>query len=206
MLSCMGFIFNDKNAKMTSMKLVVTIMAIILLLPGAALAERKSPVDGGVLTSSPGIRLDPFGSGRMIMHNGWDIAVPVGTSIYPTQDGTVYFAGEYKGYGKLVAIEHGKGYISLYGHNSEVLVKPGMYVTSKTVIAKSGNTGHSTGPHVHYEVRQLPSAYQKQRNAELTARLKESVTSQIDQIVDNFATGKGGPEHQLIYLPTDIDK
>jgi len=188
------------------MNLVATIMAVVLLLPAAALAERKSPVDGGVLTSSPGLRLDPFGSGRMIMHNGWDIAVPVGTPVYPTQEGTVYFAGEYKGYGKLVAIEHGKGFISLYGHNSEVLVKPGMYVTSKTVIARSGNTGHSTGPHVHYEVRQLPSAYQKQRNAELTARLKESVTNNIDQMVDNFATGKGGPEQQLLYLPSDIDQ
>ncbi|NJD92286.1 MAG: M23 family metallopeptidase [Geobacter sp.] len=188
------------------MKLVVTIMAISLMLPTAALAERKSPVDGGVLTSSPGLRLDPFGSGRMIMHNGWDIAVPVGTHVYPTQDGTVYFAGEYKGYGNLVAIEHGKGYISLYGHNAEVLVKPGMYVTSKTVIAKSGSTGRSTGPHVHYEVRQLPSSYQKQRNAELAAKLKESLPDQIGQMVESFATGKGGPEQQILDLPSDIDQ
>lgn len=181
-------------------------IALITLLPAAALAERKSPVDGGVLTSSPGLRLDPFGSGRMIMHNGWDIAVPTGTPVHPTQEGTVYFAGQYKGYGNLVAIEHGKGYISLYGHNSEILVKPGTYVTSKTVIALSGNTGRSTGPHIHYEVRQLPASSQKKREAELTAKLKESVTTQLDQLVENFATGKGGPELESSYLPSDIDQ
>lgn len=201
-----GFIFNDESARMVEMKLIAIILLVFIMLPAVVLAERKSPVDGGVLTSSPGLRLDPFGSGRMIMHNGWDIAVPVGTPVYPTQDGTVYFAGEYKGYGKLVAIEHGKGYISLYGHNAEIIAKPGMYVTSKTVIAKSGNTGHSTGPHVHYEVRQLPSSYQKERNAELAARLRESLTSQIGQMVESFATGKGGPDQQLLYLPSDIDQ
>lgn len=188
------------------MKLIsILTIALIATLPATVLAERKSPVDGGVLTSSPGFRLDPFGSGRMLMHNGWDIAVPSGTPVHPTQDGTVYFAGEYKGYGNLVAIEHGKGYISLYGHNSKILVTPGMNVTSKTIIALSGNSGRSTGPHVHYEVRQLPSSYQKKREAELTARLKESVSGQLDQLVENFATGKGGPEQESSYLPSDID-
>lgn len=184
----------------------VMAISVACLLPVAAHAARKSPVDGGVLTSSPGLRLDPFGSGRMLMHNGWDIAVPVGTPVYPTQEGTVYFAGQYKGYGNLVAIEHGKGYISLYGHNSEILVKPGTYVTPKTVIARSGSTGRSTGPHVHYEVRQLPSSYQKQREAELTAKLKEAVTNRIDQMVENFASGKGGPEQEYTFLPSDIDQ
>lgn len=140
------------------------------------------------------------------MHNGWDIAVPTGTPVHPTQEGTVYFAGQYKGYGNLVAIEHGKGYISLYGHNSEILVKPGAYVTPKTVIALSGNTGRSTGPHIHYEVRQLPASFQKKREAELTAQLKESVTAQLDQLVENFAAGKGGPELESSYLPSDIDQ
>jgi murein DD-endopeptidase MepM/ murein hydrolase activator NlpD len=184
----------------------VLTIALLALLPAAVLAERKSPVDGGVLTSSPGLRLDPFGSGRMVMHNGWDIAVPTGTPVHPTQEGTVYFAGQYKGYGNLVAIEHGKGYISLYGHNAELLVKPGMQVTPQTVIALSGNSGRSTGPHVHYEVRQLPSSFQKKREAELTARLKESLSGQLDQLVENFAAGKGGPEQESSYLPADIDQ
>lgn len=184
--------------------LLVTIT--LSLAATAALAERKSPVDGGVLTSSPGMRLDPFGSGRMVMHNGWDIAVPSGTPVYPTQEGTVYFAGVYKGYGNLVAVEHGKGYVSLYGHNSEILVKPGTHVTTKTVIALSGSTGRSTGPHVHYEVRQLPASYQKKREAELTAKLKESIESRIESFVENFATGKGGPEQEMTFLPSDIDQ
>jgi len=185
---------------------IVLLMALITALPAPVWAERTSPVDGGVLTSSPGLRLDPFGSGRMIMHNGWDIAVPSGTPVHPTQDGTVYFAGQHKGYGNLVAIEHGKGYISLYGHNSELLVKQGDAVTPKSVIALSGNTGRSTGPHIHYEVRQLPAAYQKKREAALTAQLKESLAGQLDQLVENFATGKGGPEQESSYLPADIDQ
>lgn len=183
---------------------IITLL-IVCLLPLAAFAERKSPVDGGTLTSGPGLRLDPFGSGRMVMHNGWDIAVPSGTAVYPTQEGTVYFAGPYKGYGNLVAVEHGKGYISLYGHNSQLLVAPGTYVTPKTAIALSGSTGRSTGPHVHYEVRQLPSSYQRERQAKLTARLKESITGQIDSLVENFANGKGGPEQEATMLPDDID-
>lgn len=191
----------------TTMKFLRGIaLVLIFLLPSAAFAERKSPVDGGVLTSSPGLRLDPFGSGRMVMHNGWDIAVASGTEVHPTQEGTVYFSGEHKGYGKLVAIEHGKGFISLYGHNSSLLVKPGMHVTPKSVIALSGNSGRSTGPHVHYEVRQLPAAYQKQREAEMTARLKESVSERIGQMVNDYATGRGGPEQEYTYLPSDIDQ
>ncbi len=122
---------------------VILCTIFILASTTLAYADRKSPVDGGSLTSSPGWRKDPFGSGRTVWHNGWDIAVPSGTPVYPTQTGTVYFAGQYKGYGNLVAILHGKGYVSLYGHNQEVLVKAGQEVNTKTVIAHSGNTGRS---------------------------------------------------------------
>lgn len=186
------------------------LLSILLLAaaaqPATAAGERTSPVDGGVLTSGPVMRSDPFGSGRLQMHNGWDIAVPSGTPVHPTQEGVVYFAGPYKGYGNLVAIEHGKGYISLYGHNAEILVKPGTYVTPKTVIALSGNTGRSTGPHVHYELRQLPAAFRKQREAELTARLKENLAGRLDRMVEDYTAGKGGPEQEYIYLPPDIDE
>jgi len=176
---------------------------IMFAVPAAA--ARKSPVDGGTLTSGPGMRLDPFGSGRMTMHNGWDIAVPLGTPVYPTQDGTVYFAGPYKGYGNLVVVEHGKGVVSLYGHNAELLVQAGQKVTPKTVIAKAGSTGRSTGPHVHYELRTLSPATQKQRQEQLTAQLKARIQHQIDKQVENMVSGQGGPAVGS-WLPDDIDE
>lgn len=182
------------------MKLLRTLLILFaVLLPQVVSAARQSPVDGGTVTSGVGWRLDPFGSGRMVWHNGYDIAVPTGTPVHPTQAGIVYFAGPYKGYGNLVAIEHGKGYISLYGHNSEILVRPGQEVDTSTVIALSGNTGRSTGPHVHYEIRQLPKLA-KQRQEELKQDLKSVVEGEVGKWVEGVATGKGGPEQEL-YIP-----
>ncbi len=182
------------------MKIVKASMIVsALLIATSASAARQSPVDGGYVTSGVGYRVDPFGSGRTVWHNGYDIAVPGGTPVHPTQTGTVYFAGPYKGYGNLVAVEHGKGYISLYGHNSEILVKPGQDVDTNTVIALSGNTGRSTGPHVHYEIRQIPQLA-KQRREELAQELKANLQRQVDSLVEGVATGKGGPEQDL-YLP-----
>ncbi len=146
------------------MKLVIALLCVVTLLPHSALAARQSPVDGGVLTSGVGLRLDPFGSGRIVYHSGYDISVPAGTPVHPTQVGTVFFAGPFHGYGNLVAIDHGNGYLTYYGHNSELLVKPGDKVGPDTVIALSGNTGRSTGPHVHYEMRRLPG-YEKRSPA-----------------------------------------
>lgn len=177
----------------------------LLLMAHTVLAARTSPVDGGVLTSGPGLRLDPFGSGRMVQHSGWDIAVPAGTPVYPTQEGTVYFAGPYKGYGNLVAIEHGNGVLTLYGHNSELLVKPGQRVDTRTVIARAGSTGRSTGPHVHYELRQLPIKDRQERREQFAAELKAAVQDKLDQLITDFETGKGGPEAGA-YLPPDLDE
>src|SRR5574340_933514 len=159
---------------------------VALSLPAFALAARQSPVDGGTVTSGVGWRPDPFGSGRMVYHNGYDIAVPVGTPVHPTQAGTVYFAGPYKGYGNLVAVEHGEGYVTMYGHNAEILVKPGDAVDTNTVIALSGSTGRSTGPHVHYEIRQLPG-YAKARRDRLERNLKTFVAKSIDGMVADYA-------------------
>ena len=184
-----------------------TILCIfgLLLFATTALAARTSPVDGGLLTSGPGLRLDPFGSGRMVQHNGWDIAVPTGTPVYPTQEGTVYFAGPYKGYGNLVVVEHGQGFITLYGHNSEILVKAGQYVNTKTIIARAGSTGRSTGPHVHYEVRQLPVKQRQEHSEQLAAQLMGAVEGKLDQLITDYETGKGGPEPGS-YLPPDLDE
>jgi murein DD-endopeptidase MepM/ murein hydrolase activator NlpD len=181
---------------------VLLLLAVLAVqLPGSAAAARKSPVDGGIITSGVGYRLDPFGSGRMVYHNGYDIAVPLGTPVYPTQDGTVYFAGPYKGYGNLVAVDHRNGYVTFYGHNSEIKVTVGQKVDTTTVLALAGSTGRSTGPHVHYEVRQVPG-YAKQRQEQLEAGLKQIMQEKIDGWVENYVAGKGGPETEKI-MPED---
>ncbi len=186
------------------MKKFLVSLQLLLILPHLAHAGRISPVDGGTVTSGVGWRLDPFGSGRMAYHSGYDIAVPVGTPVHPTQTGTVYFAGPYKGYGNLVVVKHGEGYVTMYGHNAEILVKPGDAVDTNTVIALSGSTGRSTGPHVHYEIRQLPG-YAKARQDHLDHNLKTFVAKSIDGIVDDYAQGKGGGEVESI-LPNDLEE
>ena len=128
---------------------------MLSLLPLAARAEIALPVENGVVTSGVGWRVDPFGSGKLAFHRGIDIAVPVGTPVRSIRKGRVVFAGERRGYGSTVIVEHANGDHTLYGHNSLVRVHHGELVESGTVVAFSGNTGRSTGPHVHFE--QLPS-------------------------------------------------
>jgi len=106
----------------------------------------------GTITSPFGMRKSPYGYGSEF-HPGIDIAVPVGTPVKAAGNGTVTYAGWLSGYGKAIMIDHGYGITSVYGHNSEILVKVGQNVKRGDIIAKSGNTGRSTGPHVHFEVR-----------------------------------------------------
>ena len=103
------------------------------------------PVNGPV-TSGFGFRW-----GRM--HEGIDIAVGNGSSVVASASGTVLVAGWSGGYGNLVVIDHGNGIATAYGHNTNVTVAVGQTVAQGQLIAYSGNTGHSTGPHVHFEVR-----------------------------------------------------
>ena len=100
----------------------------------------------GILTSSFGWRW-----GRM--HEGIDIAVGNGTPVVASASGTVIVAGWMGGYGNLVVIDHGNGVSTAYGHNTGVTVGVGQSVAQGQLIAYSGNTGHSTGPHIHFEVR-----------------------------------------------------
>ena len=100
----------------------------------------------GVVTSGYGWRW-----GRM--HEGIDIAVGSGTPVVSAAAGTVIVAGWLGGYGNLVVVDHGNGIATAYGHNSTVTVGTGQYVAQGQLIAYSGNTGNSTGPHVHFEVR-----------------------------------------------------
>jgi murein DD-endopeptidase MepM/ murein hydrolase activator NlpD len=106
----------------------------------------------GWVTSDFGQRLDPYTAER-VMHEGLDIAAPAGRDVESPADGTVVFAGLEGGYGNVVVIDHGYGIKTRFGHLSQLMVKAGQRVKRGDTIAAVGNTGRSTGPHLHYEVR-----------------------------------------------------
>jgi murein DD-endopeptidase MepM/ murein hydrolase activator NlpD len=106
----------------------------------------------GWLTSEFGVRLDPSSAERA-MHRGVDIATPHGAPVVAPSDGTVVFVGVEGSYGKVLVIDHGFGVKTRYGHLSEIAVRLGDRVKRGTKVAAVGNTGRSTGPHLHYEVR-----------------------------------------------------
>ena len=111
------------------------------------------PVDGGWVSSEYGWRISPiFGDRRF--HSGIDIAVPTGTPVKAVADGKVLESRWINGYGYTVILDHGSGISTLYAHNSRLLVKPGQSVKLGFVVSKAGSTGWSTGPHVHFEVRE----------------------------------------------------
>jgi murein DD-endopeptidase MepM/ murein hydrolase activator NlpD len=106
----------------------------------------------GRITSGFGFRRDPFEQADGEFHRGLDIANDLGTPIKATADGVVLLASWQGGYGRVVVIDHGRGFKTYYGHNSKLLVKPGDHVKRGDVISLMGTSGHSTGYHLHYEV------------------------------------------------------
>ena len=116
---------------------------------------RSTPRDWpthGRLTSLFGIRKDPMQDGEGEFHRGLDIANALGTPVKVTADGVVRIASWQGGYGRLVVVDHGHGYRTFYGHNSQLLVKVGDVVKRGQVISYMGTSGRSTGYHLHYEV------------------------------------------------------
>nr|WP_320051218.1 peptidoglycan DD-metalloendopeptidase family protein [uncultured Desulfuromonas sp.] len=105
----------------------------------------------GYLSSSFGRRRDPF-NGQIAFHSGIDIAHFTGTKVYATASGTVVSCGVVSGYGKMVKIKHNDRFTTLYGHLQKIYLKPGTKVARGDVIGTMGNTGRSTGPHLHYEI------------------------------------------------------
>nr|WP_088536688.1 M23 family metallopeptidase [Geobacter sp. DSM 9736] len=182
---------------------------MLLALPLSAGADLDLPVTTGVVTSRVGWRIDPFGSGRPVYHRGIDIAVPTGTPVRATRGGRVVFAGTHGGHGTTVILEHANGNRTLYGHNSSFNVRLGEHVEAGTVIALSGNSGRSTGPHIHYETMPYgqvatTASIEKRAEREFAAadlryqqeqRLEETVNSILKKI-SNSATsnvnGQGG--------------
>ncbi|MGC8764470.1 MAG: peptidoglycan DD-metalloendopeptidase family protein [Brevinematia bacterium] len=135
----------------------------ILFLPRARLTEiEKQKILGyffqkpirGFYTSGFGIRRDPF-TGEKGYHTGIDIAAGYGSPVYSSKDGIVTYTGWNGGYGKCVVIKHQFGFETLYGHLSSINVKIGQKIRAGQYIGRIGNSGRSTGPHLHFEVRRF---------------------------------------------------
>jgi murein DD-endopeptidase MepM/ murein hydrolase activator NlpD len=126
-----------------------------VLLMSRSLHERVmpsgKPVEEGWLSSRYGKRSDPF-TGKQDFHKGLDFAGKKGADVLAVGDGVVSWSGKRSGYGNLVEINHGNGYVTRYGHNQRHLVEVGDTVKKGQQVAMMGSSGRSTGPHVHFEV------------------------------------------------------
>lgn len=109
------------------------------------------PVEEGFISSYFGGRADPF-TGYAAVHKGLDFAAPEGTKVASVAAGLVTFAGDRAGFGQMVEINHGNGLSTRYCHSEKLLVKQGDMVRKGQDVALIGSTGHSTGPHLHFEV------------------------------------------------------
>jgi murein DD-endopeptidase MepM/ murein hydrolase activator NlpD len=109
------------------------------------------PIADSYITSGFGGRADPFGGGAAF-HKGIDFHASMGDPVLAVAEGVVSYAGVRSGYGNVVEIDHGNGYVTRYAHNSRLLVQVGDLVRGGQQIAKAGSTGRSTGAHVHFEV------------------------------------------------------
>jgi hypothetical protein len=112
----------------------------------------------GRISSEFGVRTYPTGK-MMDFHTGIDIAAPIGKEFVAAEDGYVIFVGVKGGYGLLIIIEHPNGYKTFYGHTLISLVKPGQYVKKGDIIGRVGDSGSTTGPHLHFEIRKNDVAY-----------------------------------------------
>lgn len=125
-----------------------------------SLSERQSLLNStpnmkpakGWITSRFGYRVSPF-TGKPALHAGLDIAAAPGSPVYAPADGVVVFASYDESYGKLITLDYGYGVTTRFGHLSQIYVQVGQRVTKWDVVGAVGNTGRSTGPHLHYEVR-----------------------------------------------------
>lgn len=120
-------------------------------IPRGTLVEMTWPVEGTV-TSVFGWRVEPAGRGQQL-HQGIDISAPMGTPIRSAADGVVVVVRESPSYGKTLEIDHGSGWQTLYAHCSEIMVRAGETVKRGQLVAKVGQTGEATAPHLHFEVK-----------------------------------------------------
>lgn len=134
---------------------LVRLDALQLLLLDRNLENERTPagwpVGSGWISSGFGERNDPF-TGKRAQHEGLDFAGAKGSDILGVASGVVTWAGPRQGYGNLLEIDHGNGYITRYAHNDELLVKVGDGITAGQTVARMGATGRASSPHVHFEV------------------------------------------------------
>ena len=146
MLDELGAGINDREQKLSVLE---------SLLMSRSLSERLipsgKPVEDGWLSSKYGKRNDPF-TGKQEFHKGLDFAGKKGSEVIVVGDGVVTWAGKRSGYGNLIEVSHGNGFVTRYGHNQKHLVEVGDTVRKGQQIALMGSSGRSTGPHVHFEV------------------------------------------------------
>jgi murein DD-endopeptidase MepM/ murein hydrolase activator NlpD len=121
------------------------------------LIPSKTPVEGGYWSSGFGWRIDPF-SGMNAFHEGLDFMAEPGSAVLAAAGGVVVFAAAHPQYGNMVEIDHGNDLVTRYAHASKIVVKVGDVVLRGSKIAEVGNTGRSTGTHLHFEVRQRGAA------------------------------------------------
>ncbi len=155
---------------------------------GQEIHPEGRPVNTGYISSGFGERVDPFTGGEEF-HEGIDFAAPQGTPIHAVAAGIVTWAGDRGGYGNMVQIDHGNGYSTRYGHAEKVLVHVGETVQRGDVIALLGDTGRSTGPHVHFEV--LKNGHEV--NPARFVALRAAPTAFTQGATVHVAAGKAAP-------------
>lgn len=148
------------------------------------------PVNGSI-SSRFGRRIDPF-TGKLAFHSGLDIKADVGSKVMATANGVVVRATYDSKYGRYVMIDHGNGFKTVYGHNSKLLVKVGQHVVRGQVISLVGNSGRSTGPHLHYEVRYKNRVVDPRSYVKVAAKLAEQAKKTMEAKKENAATTAGG--------------
>jgi len=131
-------------------------LAMLDTLDARAVTRQKipsiRPTDTGWQSSRFGFRQDPF-TGKQTFHRGLDFSVPVGTPVRVTGDGVVKAVQQQRGFGRVIKVDHGNGVVTVYAHLDQQMVQKGDRVSRGDIIGKSGNTGRSSAPHLHYEIR-----------------------------------------------------
>jgi len=145
-LDAVGEAIDDRHRQLTALQnLILTRELARQIVPGGR------PVESGYISSLYGRRTDPF-DGKNAFHAGLDFAGAAGSRVLAVADGIVSHAGPDGGYGRLIEITHGNGYVTRYAHNAKLLVERGETVRRGDPIALMGSTGRSTGTHLHFEV------------------------------------------------------